>query len=97
MDSEGDARNTLARALISQGNLSDAQMELDSAGKIGVQDFATKISLAITDARLKARTGKSDEARQELDSQLAAAGIKIWWDYNSRSGWPRPKSKPLPM
>ncbi len=76
VDSEGDARNTLARALIAQGKLPDAEGELESAAKIGVQDFATKISLAITGARLKARTGKSDEARQELDSQLAAAKDK---------------------
>jgi tetratricopeptide (TPR) repeat protein len=69
-DSEGDARNTLARALISQGDLSAVKDQIDVAGKIGVQDYAIKISLAITAARLKARNGNVDAARQDLDSQL---------------------------
>lgn len=46
---------------------------MESAGKIGVQDCAIKISLAITAARLKARTGKLEDARRDLNSQLTEA------------------------
>ena len=70
-DNEADARDTLARGLISQGNLTAAQSEIESAGKIAVQDYAIRISLAITAARLKARSGNFEEARKDLDSQLS--------------------------
>jgi tetratricopeptide (TPR) repeat protein len=69
-DNEADARYTLARGLISQGNLTAAQGEIESAVKIGVQDCAIKISLAIAAARIKARSGKPEEAQQDLESQL---------------------------
>jgi class 3 adenylate cyclase/tetratricopeptide (TPR) repeat protein len=72
-DNEADARNTLARSLILQGKLADAQREIDSAARHGVQDRAVLISLATTAARLKARTGKLKEARQDLEAQLAEA------------------------
>jgi tetratricopeptide (TPR) repeat protein len=71
VDSEGDARNTLARSLISEGNLANAQEEVETAANLGVQDQATKISIAITGARLKARDGKVAEAQKGLDSSLA--------------------------
>lgn len=73
---EADARGTLARALISQGYMIAAQSEIDSAVKISAQGYATRISLAITAARLKARSGKLEEARKDLDSQLAQAEQK---------------------
>lgn len=76
VDGEGDARNTLARALIWQGNLTAGQNEIDNAGKIGVQDYAIKVSLTITAARLKSRSGNVDGARQDLESQLAQAKQK---------------------
>jgi class 3 adenylate cyclase/tetratricopeptide (TPR) repeat protein len=72
-DNEADARNTLARCLISEGKLTDAQGEIESAGKIAVQDFAIRISLAITAARIKARNGKIEEAQRDLNSQLKEA------------------------
>jgi len=72
-DNEADARNTLARCLISEGRLPDAQGEIDRAGKIAVQDVAIKISLAITAARLKSRNGKIEEAQRDLNSQLKEA------------------------
>jgi class 3 adenylate cyclase/tetratricopeptide (TPR) repeat protein len=72
-DNEADARNALARALISEGNVTAAQGEIDRVTKIAVQDFAIKISLAITAARLKARSGKIEEARRDLNSQLKEA------------------------
>jgi class 3 adenylate cyclase/tetratricopeptide (TPR) repeat protein len=72
-DNEADARNALARALFSEGNVTAAQGEIDRATKIAVQDFAIRISLAITAARLKARSGKIEEARRDLNSQLKEA------------------------
>jgi tetratricopeptide (TPR) repeat protein len=69
-DSEADARGMLARSLILDGGLADAQQEVDAAEKLGAQDRMVRISLAITSARLRARTGKLKEARQDLDSQL---------------------------
>jgi tetratricopeptide (TPR) repeat protein len=76
VDNEGDARNTLARVLISRSNMTAAQDEIESAARIGVQDCAVKISLAITAARLKARGGELEEARQDLDSRLTQAKEK---------------------
>jgi tetratricopeptide (TPR) repeat protein len=76
VDSEGDSQNTLAQALILQGNLQAAQGELDGATKIGVDDYAIKMSLAVTAARLKARDGMLNEARRDLEPQLAEAKQK---------------------
>jgi tetratricopeptide (TPR) repeat protein len=72
VDNEADARSTLSRCLILQGRPADAQQELESAGRLGVQDRTVRISLAIAAARLKARSGNVKEARQDLDSQLTA-------------------------
>jgi hypothetical protein len=69
-DNEADALAASARALILQGKLQDAQSELANAAPLGVQDRMIRISLAITGARLKARTGKLAEGRQDLDSLL---------------------------
>lgn len=75
-DNEADARGTRARALILQGKLQDAQSELVSAAQLGGQDRMIRISVAITGARLKARTGKLAEARQDLDSLLKESNEK---------------------
>ena len=75
-DDEADARSTLARSLMLQGKLADAQREIDTAAKLGAQDRIVRISLAITAARLKARTGKQAEARQDLGSLLNEAKEK---------------------
>jgi eukaryotic-like serine/threonine-protein kinase len=75
-DNEADARSTLARVLILQGNMTAAQSEIESAAKIAVQDYAIRISLAITAARLKAKSGNVEEARKALDSQLLQAKEK---------------------
>jgi serine/threonine protein kinase/tetratricopeptide (TPR) repeat protein len=72
-DSEADARNTLARALLMQGKLPDATQQSDAASKLAPQDQAIKISVAVTAARLKARGGKTAEAKQDLDTELADA------------------------
>ncbi len=70
-DDQADARNTLVRALLGEGNVKAAMSEMGDVAKISVQDYAIKASLAITGARLKARTGNAEEARQDLESQLA--------------------------
>ena len=75
-DNEADARSTLARSLILEGALADAQREIESAAKLGAQDRIVRISLAITGARLKARTRRQAEARQDLDSLLKEAKEK---------------------
>ena len=75
-DNEADARNTLARSLILEGKLADAQREIESAAKLAAQDRIVRISMAITGARLKARTGRQVEARQDLDSLLKEAKEK---------------------
>jgi class 3 adenylate cyclase/tetratricopeptide (TPR) repeat protein len=69
-DNEAEARGTLARALILQGKLADAQQEVANALRLAAQDRIIRISLAITAARLKARSGKVEEARRDLDSLL---------------------------
>jgi class 3 adenylate cyclase/tetratricopeptide (TPR) repeat protein len=73
VDSEADARNTLARALIEQSKLAEARTEIDRGLNLSPQDRAIRLSLAITDARLKAREGKELEARKELDANLVDA------------------------
>jgi hypothetical protein len=75
-DDEADARSTLARSLMLEGKLADAQREIETAAKLGAQDRIVRISLAITAARLKARTGQQAEARQDLGSLLNEAKEK---------------------
>jgi class 3 adenylate cyclase/tetratricopeptide (TPR) repeat protein len=70
VDNEADAHSTLAHCLILEGKVADAQQELESAGKLGVQDRTVRISIAITAARVKARSGKLKEARKDLEAQL---------------------------
>jgi len=70
-DNEADALNTLVRALLSEGKASAAQGEIESATKIDIHDEVIRISLAITGARLKARSGNIEGARKDLEAQLA--------------------------
>jgi class 3 adenylate cyclase/tetratricopeptide (TPR) repeat protein/TolB-like protein len=70
VDPDGDALNALARALLAQNRLDEAQAQVDHAGKIGVQDQVVKLSLAVTAANLKARTGSVRQAEEMLDSSL---------------------------
>jgi class 3 adenylate cyclase/tetratricopeptide (TPR) repeat protein len=73
VDSEADARNTLARALTEEKRLPEARSEIDRGLKLSPQDRVIRLSLATTDARLKAREGKEPEARKELDANLVEA------------------------
>jgi eukaryotic-like serine/threonine-protein kinase len=69
-DNEADARNTLARSLLAQGKITEAQKEIANAAGLGVQDRTVRISIAVTRARLEARNGKTIEAQGELDVKL---------------------------
>jgi len=73
VDQQGDALDTLARALIAQGETADARGRLDHAGQIGVQDVVVKISLAVTAAKLDSLAGNIERSAQILDSSLADA------------------------
>ena len=73
VDSEADARNTLARALIEEGKLTEARSEANRGLKHAPQDRIVRLSLAITDARLKGHEGRKPEARKELADSLAEA------------------------
>jgi tetratricopeptide (TPR) repeat protein len=74
VDSEAGARNILTSALMQEGKLAEARNEVDRALKLLPQGRAIRLSLATTDARLKAREGNEPEARKELDVSLAEAG-----------------------
>ncbi len=71
VDNQCDALNTVAKALMAQGTLSEAQAQIDVAAKLGAQDYAIRLSLRITGARLKARQQKVEEAERDLKSLLA--------------------------
>ena len=73
LDSEADARNTLARVLIEEGKSSEARTETDRGLKLSPQDRIIRLSLAITDARLKGREGRKSEAQKELADALTQA------------------------
>jgi tetratricopeptide (TPR) repeat protein len=70
VDAEIDARNAIARALIAQGRLSEAQAELAIAKKVPAQDSSSLLALEITIDRLKGLSGKSAEAKRELVTRL---------------------------
>jgi tetratricopeptide (TPR) repeat protein len=76
VDQEVDARNVLARSLLAQGRIGDAQSEIDRAMSLSAQDRTVRLSLAITAARLKARSGKLADAKKDLDACMADA-VKI--------------------
>lgn len=73
VDSEADARDVLARALLAQDKLPEAQAEITAAAKISPQDRAVLISLALTGGQLKARAGNPREALRDLNTNLTAA------------------------
>jgi eukaryotic-like serine/threonine-protein kinase len=73
VDQEGDALNTLARALIGRGKPTEAQAQIAKAATIGLQDQVVKLSLAVTAAKLNAQTSNLQQAEQMLKSSLADA------------------------
>ena len=69
-DNETAARDILGQALMAQGKLKQAQMEIDTAHKLSSPNLLTTLGLGITTARLQARTGKRREALQGLKTIL---------------------------
>jgi class 3 adenylate cyclase/tetratricopeptide (TPR) repeat protein/TolB-like protein len=73
VDNEAGARDTLTRALQEENRVLEARAELDRALKISPRDLPTRLSLLVTDALLKAREGKSTEAKNQLAGILREA------------------------
>lgn len=73
VDMEVSARETLARALMAQRKITDALAEVQTAEKLSPQDRGIRISLAITAAKLKARTGNLADARDSIENALGEA------------------------
>jgi tetratricopeptide (TPR) repeat protein/tRNA A-37 threonylcarbamoyl transferase component Bud32 len=69
------ARAVLARNLLGEGNLKDAQSEASEALTLARQAAGQtpRFEAAFADARVKAKSGSTVEARRELESTLAAA------------------------
>lgn len=72
-DNEIAASDILARALMAQDKLADAESLIQRVAKSPPQDRTVRLSLAITHARLKARRGKSVEAIRDLSGALDEA------------------------
>lgn len=70
-DSEADALNSVAQALLAENKLPDARKAIDAARNLPAQDQAIRLSLATTAAQVDALEGKSAEALQALDAVIA--------------------------
>jgi eukaryotic-like serine/threonine-protein kinase len=77
-DSEVDALNTLARALLQEGNLAEARKTLDRGKSLPAQDHAIRSALATTDAILSAREGHQAQSLQMLDAAFENAKETKW-------------------
>jgi tetratricopeptide (TPR) repeat protein len=75
-DQHTAAEDVLAQSLIAQGGYDLAAKEIDLARKLGARDLPTTLSLAITRAKLLAKTGKNAEAERELQQVESLAGEK---------------------
>jgi tetratricopeptide (TPR) repeat protein len=73
-DNEIGASEVLVRALMAQGKLPEAESTMERTLKLRAQDQTVRLSLAITGARLAARTGKISEALHGLEGALKEAG-----------------------
>ena len=72
-DLETDALATLARALISENNLSEARKAIERAKTLPAQDQGVRLKLAIADAYLEAREGRAAEATRILTEAIQKA------------------------
>jgi class 3 adenylate cyclase/tetratricopeptide (TPR) repeat protein len=73
VNNEASGREMLARALIAQGKFSDADSVMQTAMKLPVQDRTVLLSLRITAAGLRARTGERDQALRSLEGAVSDA------------------------
>ncbi len=77
-DQETAALDVAARALIAQNKLGPAQEEIAQGHTLGARDQVAILRLAITDAELRAKTGKSRDGLKDLDSILRRTqGMKL--------------------
>ena len=74
-DNEASARAVLARALLAQGKLPEAQKAIDNALTLlkSSERRGVRLSVAITAARVMAALGRAAEARKSLANVLAEA------------------------
>ena len=78
VDQEAVARDILTRTLMVQGNLAPAREQIDAAKQLMPRDRAIRIFVAITAARLRARSGNAAEAHQLLSDCFAeASALKL--------------------
>ena len=86
VDQEADARNTLARVLLAQGKIPQAQAEIDRALALSPQDRIVRLSVSVTAARLKARSGNQAAAKHDLDTDFAEAAKMglVGWQFEIR-------------
>ena len=69
------ARAVLARILLAQGNLPEAQVQAEKSINLSQQtpSQSQRFEAILADAQVKAKTGKTSEARKELETMLASA------------------------
>lgn len=70
VDNEAGARDTTAQSFLEENKFAEAKEELDRALKLQPRDQPTRLSLMVTDARLKTKQGQNAEAQNELASAL---------------------------
>jgi tetratricopeptide (TPR) repeat protein/predicted Ser/Thr protein kinase len=73
--SEASARTALAKSLLVQGKLAEAVKALDTATRMlaSTDDRGVRLTLLITDARVRAASGQTADATKSLEAVLAEA------------------------
>ena len=77
-DLETDALGTLVRALVEQGKLAEARKALDGAKSLPAQDEGIRLKLAISEAYLAAREGRTNDATRILTECIKKAADRKW-------------------
>jgi len=86
-DDETLADTLLARILLAQGKLADAERETAGAHKLlgQSQDFSVRLRAAIGEARVQAAAGKTSEATRSLEETVATAKRQGYLEYQLES------------
>ena len=77
-DLETDALGTLGRALVTEGKLPEARKAIERAKGLPAQDERIRLKLAISEAYLLAREGKSSEASRMFAECVQKASGRKW-------------------
>lgn len=74
IDNAAWARAVLARNLLAQGNLPEAQLQAEKAITLSQQTPSQpqRFEAILADSRVKAKSGKTSEAKKELEAMLAS-------------------------